>query len=194
MITVPGQLLTPRLILRKPLHTDAGDIYTACAKDPDVTRYLMRSTEGSLREVEEFLDRMLATWEGGSAYAWPIFLRGNGELVGMIEARVDGYMVNISYVIGRAHWNRGFATEAVRALCAWAAAEPDVFRIWAVCAVDNPASARVLEKAGMTREGILRRWAVFPNLDGAPRDCYSYSLVSDSMPPAARPSAVQAGP
>ncbi|HMK37743.1 MAG TPA: GNAT family protein, partial [Bacteroidota bacterium] len=71
------------------------------------------------------------------------------------------------------------ATEAVGAVCSWADSEPDIFRVWAVCAVDNPASVRVLEKAGMTREGILRRWAVFPNIDGVPRDCYSYARVRD---------------
>jgi RimJ/RimL family protein N-acetyltransferase len=183
MITAPEQILTPRLVLRKPVRRDAGDIFSAYAQDPEVTRHLMWRPDGSVREVEEFLDKTLRAWERGSAYAWSILLREGGELVGMIEARVDAYMVNIGYVIGRAHWNRGFATEAVRGVCAWADAQPEVFRVWAVCAVDNPASTRVLEKAGMTREGILRRWAVFPNIGGAPRDCYSYSLVRESAPP-----------
>lgn len=40
-----------------------------------------------------------------------------------------------------------------------------------VCDVDNPASARVMEKAGMTREGILRRWHIAPNISPEPRDC-----------------------
>jgi RimJ/RimL family protein N-acetyltransferase len=182
MITAPEQLLTPRLMLRKPVRGDAGDIVDGYAQDPEVTRYLMWRSDGSLREVEKFLDRTLANWEGGNAYAWSILLRENGTFAGMIEARVDAYMVNISYVIGRAHWNRGIATEAVRGVCTWADAQPDVFRIWAVCAVDNPASARVLEKAGLTREGILRRWAVFPNINGAPKDCYSYSLVRELTP------------
>ncbi len=180
MITAPEQMMTSRLILRKPVRGDAGDIFSSYAQDPEVTRFLMQRSDGSLREVEQFLDRTLANWETASAYAWAMLLRANGALIGMIEARVDAYMVNISYVIGRAHWNNGFATEAVRALCAWTDAQPEVFRVWAVCAVDNPASARVLEKAGMTREGILRRWAVFPNIDGTPRDCYSYSLVRNS--------------
>lgn len=39
------------------------------------------------------------------------------------------------------------------------------------------ASARLLERVGMRREGVLRRWLVRPNLDRAPRDCYCYSLV-----------------
>jgi [ribosomal protein S5]-alanine N-acetyltransferase len=183
MITAPEQLLTPRLVLRKPVREDATGMAAGWAHDPEVTRYLTRRTDGSPREVEEFLDKTLADWEGGRAYAWSVLLRESGTLIGMIEARVDAYMVSISYVLGRAHWNRGFATEAVREVCAWADAQPDVFRIWAVCAVDNPASARVLEKAGMTCEGILRRWAVFPNIDGTPRDCYSYARIKEHAPP-----------
>ena len=188
MITAPEQHLTPRLVLRKPVRGDAGDMFAGLAQDPQVTRYLMRRSEGTLREVEEFIDRTLANWEGGSAYAWSIRLRESAAFVGLVEARVDGSMVNISYVIGRSYWNRGLATEAVRGVCAWAEAQPDVFRIWAVCSVDNPASARVLEKAGMTREGILRRWAVFPNIDGSPRDCYCYARCRESAPPFVRDS------
>ncbi|MBV8911854.1 MAG: GNAT family N-acetyltransferase, partial [Acetobacteraceae bacterium] len=49
--------------------------------------------------------------------------------------------------------------------------------IGAVCDVENRASARVMEKAGLEREAILRRWLVHPNLGEAPRDCFSYAKV-----------------
>jgi RimJ/RimL family protein N-acetyltransferase len=86
-------------------------------------------------------------------------------------------MLNIGYVLGRAHWNKGYATEALSAVLHWADAEEDVGRVWAVCAVENHASARVMEKAGMKREGTLRHWMVFPNLGGVPMDCYCYAHV-----------------
>lgn len=181
-IAAPDRILTPRLTLRKSVREDAPDIFSTYARDPEATRYLMWHPDGTLGEVEGFLDRALAGWDRGSAYTWSILLRENGAFLGMIEARIDAYIVNVSYVLGRAHWNRGYATEAVSEICAWAGAQPGIFRIWAVCAVDNPASARVLEKAGLTREGILRRWAVFPNIDGTPRDCYSYARVRDPAP------------
>jgi ribosomal-protein-alanine N-acetyltransferase len=182
MITAPEQMLSSRLMLRKPVRGDARDIFDGYARDPEVTHHLMWRPYGSLRGVEEFLDGTLANWERGSVYTWSVLLRGEGTLIGMIDARIDSYMVNIGYAIGRAHWNRGFATEAVRTVCEWADTQPDIFRVWAVCAVDNPASARVLEKAGMTCEGILRRWAVFPNIDGAPRDCYCFARVREPAP------------
>jgi RimJ/RimL family protein N-acetyltransferase len=49
--------------------------------------------------------------------------------------------------------------------------------VWATCDVENLASARVLERVGMTREGVLRRWTVYPNLGDTPRDCLCYSIV-----------------
>jgi len=186
VITAPDTILTRRLLLRKPVPGDAREICASYAGDPEVTRFLQWRPDGSLGGAEKFVARTLANWEGGSAYAWSILLRGDGPFLGMIEARIDAYMVNLGYVIAREHWNRGFATEAVKAVCAWAEAEPDVFRIWAVCAADNLASVRVLEKAGLKREGPSRALAVFPNAGGAPRECLSYSLAREFPLPAPR--------
>jgi RimJ/RimL family protein N-acetyltransferase len=49
--------------------------------------------------------------------------------------------------------------------------------VWAVTDVDNHASARVLEKIGMQREGLLRRWLVHPSLSPEPRDCWCFARV-----------------
>ncbi len=68
-------------------------------------------------------------------------------------------------------------TEAVRAVIAWVFAQPGIYRVWAVCDVENLASARVLEKAGMHLEGILRRWLIHSNVSVEPRDCFCYSIV-----------------
>jgi RimJ/RimL family protein N-acetyltransferase len=55
--------------------------------------------------------------------------------------------------------------------------QPSIFRIGAVCDVENIGSARVMEKAGLLREGLLRRWLVHPNVSDEPRDCWSYARV-----------------
>ena len=59
----------------------------------------------------------------------------------------------------------------------WALTEPASYRVWAVYDAEHTASARVLEKIGMEREGVLRRWAVYPNLGPEPRNCWSYVRV-----------------
>jgi RimJ/RimL family protein N-acetyltransferase len=52
-----------------------------------------------------------------------------------------------------------------------------VHRVWATCDVDNPRSARVLEKAGLSREAVLRAWGVRPNVSPEPRDMFMYAKV-----------------
>ncbi|MSU71119.1 MAG: N-acetyltransferase [Opitutus sp.] len=65
----------------------------------------------------------------------------------------------------------GFAAEALTFLVEWALAQSTIWRAWAFCDVENPGSVRVMEKAGMVREGVLRRWHVCPTLGPEPRDC-----------------------
>ncbi|HWJ23362.1 MAG TPA: GNAT family protein, partial [Gemmatimonadaceae bacterium] len=64
------------------------------------------------------------------------------------------------YWLGRAYWGRGIVTEALRAVTAAALAEPDIARIFAPVFSWNPASMRVLEKAGYAREAVLVRSGV----------------------------------
>ena len=176
-MVAPERLLTPRLLLRKPVPSDVHEVEREYAHDPEVTRYLLWPPDQSSADIEGFLARAMAAWDRGTVYTWAITLRETSRLIGMIDARVDAYMVNIGYVLSRNEWNRGYTTEALRAVIAWAEREESVERIWAVCAVVNAASARVMEKAGMEREGVLRKWMIFPNCGGTPLDCYCYSRV-----------------
>ena len=107
-------------------------------------------------------------------------MRETGRLAGAIDIRPDGHRVELGYILGRAYWSQGFMTEVVGAGGDWALAQPEVHRIWAVCDVDNRASARVLEKVGMEREGRLRRWSAHPNVSLAPRDCWCYARVKEA--------------
>jgi [ribosomal protein S5]-alanine N-acetyltransferase len=49
-------------------------------------------------------------------------------------------------------------------------ADPDIYRVWATCHVDNERSARLLERAEFTREGRLVRHGIYPNLGTEPLD------------------------
>ncbi len=68
-------------------------------------------------------------------------------------------------------------TEALRAVIDYAFRDPRVYRVWAVCDAENVASARVLEKAGMSFEGVLRRYGIHPNISPEPRDARCYARV-----------------
>jgi ribosomal-protein-alanine N-acetyltransferase len=67
--------------------------------------------------------------------------------------------------------------EALTYLVNWALNEPTIFRVWAHCDIENRASARVLEKSGMTEEGILRRFSIRPSISSEPRDSILYAKV-----------------
>jgi len=68
-------------------------------------------------------------------------------------------------------------TEALAEVARWALNREDIWRIGDVCDVENLASARVMEKAGMTPDGLLRRWTMHPNVSDEPRDCFSFAKV-----------------
>jgi len=173
---IPPELATERLVLRKPAPQDVRPIYEGYARDPEVIRYLAFRGSQTMDDVEEFIERALRGWDAGTILTWAITLKAEGTLIGMIDVRLESH-ANVGYVLAREYWNRGYMTEALGAIVQWAKEQPEIFRLWAVCDVENVASARVMEKAGMEREGILRRWMILPNRSDMPRDCYCYSIV-----------------
>jgi ribosomal-protein-alanine N-acetyltransferase len=156
---------------------DADVIFDKYAQDPDVTKYLTWQPNRSVGETREFLQASLAAWREGRAYHWTIVRKEDQELMGMINAKVENHKWEVGYVLARAYWGKGYMTEALRKLVAWALEQPEISRIWSVCDIENRASGRVMEKSGMRREGTLPRWSVHPNLSPEPRDSYCYSVA-----------------
>jgi len=179
-MTAPYSLPAARLLLRKPRSDDAPLIFETYGQDAEVTRYLMWRPHNDLNDAQAAVKRFLKGWESGTQFCWLIFVRDTGELAGSISARKDENGVNLGYLLARAHWGRGFMAEAVAVVVAWAFSDPSVFRVWAVCDVENRASVRVLEKTGFRREGVLEKWSLHPNVSAAPRDCYSYAQTRQS--------------
>jgi RimJ/RimL family protein N-acetyltransferase len=109
-----------------------------------------------------------------------------GEAAGGIglELQTDVHRrsAEIGYWLGAAVWGRGIATEAVRAVTGYGFARLGLCRIFAVVFEGNPASRRVLEKAGYLLEGRLRR-AVLK--EGRILDGFLYAAVEDSASPPA---------
>ena len=170
----PDSLQTARLLLRKPRLDDAPLIFAAYGQDAEVTRYLMWRPHTDVRDAEAAVERFLNGWKSATQFCWLIFTRDTDELAGSIAARKDENGVNLGYLLARSHWGRGLMAEAIGAVGQLAFSDPSVFRVWAVCDLENRASARVLEKAGFQREGVLKKWSLHPNVSMIPRDCYSY--------------------
>ncbi len=92
------------------------------------------------------------------------------------DSDVFAHGAEIGYWLGAEHWGRGYATEALVAASDWAFTELGLLRLYAGVFSSNPASARVLEKAGYRREGNQRR-AV--NKGGVLLDRWLYAKLRD---------------
>ncbi len=171
----PEILESSRLRLRRLVEDDAEEIFVAYAQDTEVTKYLVWRRTGDIEDTRHALRSGTEAWEEGKAFNWVILRKKDNQLLGMVGVRVDGHKVELGYVLARKFWRQGYMTEAVRAVVSWAIKDADVYRVWAVCDIENVASARVMEKAGMQREGILRRWSMHPNRSDEPRHCYCYA-------------------
>lgn len=172
----PEIIETDRLILRKPRLEDAEAIFAGYAQDLEVTRYVTWAPHTDVAQTRGFMENRLRAWETGEAYEWGITLRGADEVIGMIALRVQVYKADLGYVLARPYWGQGIVAEAAQAIVNWALAQPEIYRVWAVCDVDNPASARVMEKCGMSYEGTLKRWLRRPTKE-EPVDCLCYAVT-----------------
>ncbi len=173
----PEVIETERLRLRRPVIEDAEAIFSRYAQDADVTKYLTWRPHKIIETVREFLLLFLKKQNEGRWFQWVITKKDNQQLLGMIGFKVDGYKAELGYVLARTFWGRGYMTEAARVIVDWVLKQEGIYRVWAFCDVENLASARVLEKVGMQREGVLRRWMIHPNVSDEPRDCYCYAIT-----------------
>lgn len=164
-----------QILLRTPTVDDAEAIFAEYATDPDVVRYMTWRPHENINTVVGFLHGIVARNQSGHEFNWAISKQGDDRLIGMISARFRGHMADIGYVLGRRYWNRGYMTDAVTLLTDMLLSQPEIFRVWAVCDLENGGSARVLEKSGFEREGRLRRYMVHPNVSSEPRDCLAYA-------------------
>lgn len=175
MLVPPPTFVTERLVLRPPVLTDAAAIFRNYAQDPQVTRFLLWRPHTDVTETEAFLRFCLNEWEKGTEFNWVMTLRGADEAIGMIGVRPEDFKAELGYVLARAYWGKGLVTEAARAVGEWVRSVPGLYRFWATCDVEHRASARVMEKIGMEREGVLRRHMIRPNLSPEPRDTLMYA-------------------
>lgn len=176
-ITPDATWETGRLRARRAIAADAPALFAGYATDPQVARFMTWRPHRRIAETEEFLRRCERVWAGGAAFPWTLWLKGTNEFAGMLEIRVGTTAVDLGYALARRWWRQGLMSEAVAWIVQWALAQPRIHRVWATCDVENVASARLLERVGMQREGTLRKWLVHPNIEDTPRDCFCYSMV-----------------
>jgi RimJ/RimL family protein N-acetyltransferase len=171
----PVELRTERLLLRPFSEGDVDDVY-AFANDPEWSRYLMNVPEEYTRShAQELIDRNLSReWDTNPNLAIVLDRRVVGT-TGLV-VNTEHHRAEIGYSLARAHWGKGFASEAVRALIDWAFPTYGLAKVFARADARNERSWRLMEKLGMKREGILRHHRAIP---GGRADEVVYGLLRE---------------
>ena len=175
-------LSTDRLLLRDFTADDHAAVHAYAARD-EVVRF-MTWGPNTPAQTTGFLEQAMAKARAEPRQAWELGVceRQGGRLVGGAGLEITNATFAagfLGYCFHPEVWGRGYATEASRALLEAGFGVLGLHRIWTTCDVDNGASARVLEKIGMRREGTLRHHL---RVRGTWRDHHLYAVLSSDPP------------
>ena len=154
-----------------------GDVHelVRCCNDPDVRRFIaVIPIPYTAEDARAFVARTVMAGELNLA----VTDRATGALLGAVGVGVkpwDAGMAEIGYWLAPEARGRGAATRALRLLSRWTLREWPIGRLHLMADVDNTASQAVAERAGFTREGVLRSHMAFK---GGRRDTVVYGLVA----------------
>jgi RimJ/RimL family protein N-acetyltransferase len=128
------------------------------AEDPDVVRFTRVPAGADETFVRGWIGRYEEGWAGGSRAAFAI--RGHDEgflgFAGFVDLDLEHREGEIGYMVAPAARGRGIAPRAVELLTGWGFDELDLIRLELRIDIQNPRSARVAERAGYQRDGVLR--------------------------------------
>ncbi len=150
---------THRLVLRPFRIGDEEDMFSNWASDPEVTRFLTWPAHRSVSVTRMLLDDWVPRYEGGDYFNWAMEWKETGRVIGnisVVSLNEATEAADIGYCMGRAFWGRGIMPEALRAVMDYLFDTVGLNRITACHDVANPNSGRVMAKAGMRREALMR--------------------------------------
>jgi len=154
------QLHTSRLTLRPFRLEDVPDV-TAYTMRPEFIRYLPLPPQ-TPASTAEFVRRAVDDGQPDKNSNWKFAIQigEDPRLVGTIRVGIreaEHRQGDVGYALNPDFWGRGIITEALSCLLAFGFDELDLMRIWATADARNIASWAVMERAGMKREGLMRR-------------------------------------
>ncbi|MDR3573319.1 MAG: GNAT family protein [Anaerolineaceae bacterium] len=154
---MPLPFETDRLYLR-PIQQDDLESFIAYRSDPLVARYQGWEAPYPREKAVVFLEEMKNKQPGlrGDWYQIIVTLKTDGQVIGDVAFHIfaeDILQAEIAFTFVRSYWGQGYATEAASRLLDYLFGELRLHRVRAICDVENLASARVLERLGMRREG-----------------------------------------
>lgn len=155
MTDEPGQLRTPRLLLRRWRADDLGP-FAALNADSDVTEYLAGAFTRA--ESDAFVERIERGFDERGFGFWAVEVVETGEFVGLTGLSVPSFdlhftpAVEVGWRLARSAWGHGYATEAARAALAYGFGPAGLAEIVSFTTVANARSQAVMCRLGMTTD------------------------------------------
>lgn len=175
------ELDTQRLKLVKITEEYAKDMYEY-SSDVDVTRYLTWSPHSSEKETERYIKLLQKRYKSGAFNDWGLVYKENGKLIGTCGYTSFDWEKNtaeIGYVLSKDYWGMGLAVEAAKAVIDFGVETFGFEGFCAKCIQGNDASMRVMQKLGMSLEGIYKN-GMF--IKGEYKTIIVYSMKIDKVP------------
>lgn len=173
-------LETERLILRKYKLSDAKDMYENWGSDPNCNVYLPWELHKNIDETKEILKSWIDSYKEDK-FKWIIELKKEKVSIGgidVVKLKKEHNYCEVGYCIGSKFWGKGYTTEALKKVIDFLFNEVGLYLIEAEHHKSNIASGRVMEKAGMKKEAILRKRRL-NNRTKEIEDLVIYSITKD---------------
>ena len=154
-------LLTPRLALRAFIPVDI-DSLEPMLSDWETIRYFPRSEPWPREIVEKWVNHHWQHWQDHGYGWWAVASKQGGQLLGWCGLNIldETGETEVLYLLKRAVWGQGLASEAARASVDYGFREVKLDKIVGLVHPENFASQRVLEKCGLTYETKLHMWGM----------------------------------
>ena len=151
-------LTTERLTLRRMMVIDSEDMFEYASRG-DVTKYVTWHPHPDRNYTREYLQYLQNRYAAGMFYDWAIVYEPDGKMIGTCGFTSFGFAsdsAEVGYVLSPEYWGKGIMQEALARVLRFGFEELDLHRIEAKYITENERSRHVMEKAGMTFEGVLR--------------------------------------
>ena len=173
---------TKCLLLRPFLESDAQAMYDNWASRPDNLLHVTWDAHESPEVTQQSIARWVENYQNMDFYKWAICLKEKPDsVIGDISVVDMDEAVNsceVGYILSKDYWGQGLMTEALEAVLNYLLQDAGFNRVTARFVTANPASGRVMSKAGMSYEGTFRQ-AVFHK--GQVKDFSVYGILKSDL-------------
>lgn len=150
------EIETARLRLRMFTPDDLADYQTQIYGDAEVMPYLPGGQPRPIEQTQAILIEFMDYWQTHNHGMWAVNLKESGAFIGhcgLLYLR-NSPEVELVYAYGKVYWGQGIGSEAAKATLRYGFETAGLERILALAVPENIGSRRVMEKVGMTFEGI----------------------------------------